>query len=143
MLRDAAGFAFCHTCLANCVKQAGLTVIHVAHHSYDRGASFGIFHRFGRDLEFGFDNHVLEGTEGNFKAKSSAYFSGNLGVHGLIDRRHHSALEQLRHHLFRFDVEFFRELTNGGTFHDANSFEVNRNHAGRSRRNYCLTGREA
>ena len=67
-------------------------------------------------LFFGVADHLLEGDERCFEAKLFADLFGDVLIQCLVDRRHHAALEEHLHDVFRLYVELLRELFDGCAF---------------------------
>ena len=120
VLRDAAGFASGHVCIADPIEQAGFAVVDVTHDRDDRrtklGRAFFSSRFFVEQAFFG------KGDALALEAEFVGNEGGGVDVDGLVDRDHHAHREQLGDHLATLDGHLVRKLANGdqiGHFDDA------------------------
>ena len=114
VLGDASGFAGRHVFLADGVEQAGLAVVHVAHHGNHRGPGLQIFSGFFLgDLE----NHFFfEGDDADDAVEGLRQIGCCLYVQCLVDAGKYAAVQKRFQKVFGADVQLFREFADGDAF---------------------------
>ena len=117
VLRNSTGLALGHFRLAHGIEQAGLAVVHVAHHGHHRGPRLqhGRLFFLAADVEHHF---LFERAHRHHTAEHLGQRRRRLHVERLVDAGKNSLVEQRLQQFLGAHVELFSQLAHADAFGD-------------------------